>query len=168
VGADPRFDAFFIDAGDLATWAMSAVLRLLLLLGTSLSLTVLAFPLTSGQPEPARAKDCLAGTWADEEGNEYSFRGSSGACAPSYTIKGKLYFSTEFQGLPWKLSGSGQGTSFGFEIIPSSSGYAHGYCPIAYRGTVSGSPPTESAIGTYSEPAPCSESGIFYMTQQSD
>lgn len=132
-------------------------------------MTAMALPLVSAHPAvaSAKAKDCLAGTWEDEEGNEYEFKGSSGPCASSYKIEGKLTFSTEFKGLPWKVKGSGTGTSFAFEVYASQVGSADGFCSYVEHGTVSGSPPSESASGTYSNLSPCSGGGIFYMVQES-
>jgi hypothetical protein len=150
---------------------MSDGRKLVLVIGAALLVSIVLGPSASAQPTAPvakEAKDCLAGIWQDEFGNEYSFKGKSSGCTTSYKIRGSLTYGAGLQGLPWKISGSGMSTSIAFEVIASAKGQAAGGCSFVVHATVSGSPPAESASGTYSDLSPCSGGNIFYMVQDSD
>jgi hypothetical protein len=142
----------------------------LAVVGVVLLVALLALPFASarsGSATARQAKDCLAGIWYDEFGNEYSFKGKSSACEPSFAIKGRLTYAPTPTGLHGNISGSGMGTSVAFEVTPSTAASGAGDCPFVVHATVSGSPPAESASGTYSDLSPCSGGNVFYMTQSS-
>jgi hypothetical protein len=145
---------------------VSAIFKGVLAVVAVSSIVLLAFPMAAAQtPSLARAKDCMAGTWTDSFGSGYTFSGKSGACAASYPIKGDLVSEVGTPGLPWKITGHGAGTSVSFTVHASKTAKAQGYCSYSVSLTVSGTPPTETATGSYANAAPCTGSGSISFTQ---
>ncbi len=144
---------------------MWSIAKYLLVVGAILAVTLTALPAASAQPVATeKSKNCLAGYWYDNFGNDFHFTGKSGSCSASYTIKGKLYSSPYLVGTPWKVTGTGLSSFFNFTVHASKAGKAAGDCSFVYYGTVSGTPPTETASGNWFDLI-CSGSGTFTLTQ---
>jgi hypothetical protein len=126
---------------------MSAIPRTGLALVGILVVVATALPVVSAQSTVSRttATDCLAGTWVDSYGNHYRFTGSSAGCPTSYKIKGKVTSSPYLSDIPWKITGSGTGTSFTF-TAHAPKGVPSNEC--SYVVTASFPPGNSTASGT--------------------
>ncbi|MHB8565917.1 MAG: hypothetical protein ACYC9U_02325 [Nitrososphaerales archaeon] len=106
----------------------------------------------------------FAGKWSDSFGNSYHFKGQSNT-ASSYKIKGALTSSSYLLNTPWKIKGSGSGSSFTFKVIDAVR--SNGDCTFVVSGTISGSLGSQTASGTWQNvgSSSCTSTGSITLTQ---
>ena len=147
---------------------LAKYLAVAVIVGAILAVTLTALPAASAQPAVTAkvSKTCFAGYWYDNYGNDYQITGkSTSTCSNGYSFSGTLYSSPYLCGTPWKVAGYGS-YSGGFEITVeiSSGGISCGDSAFVQYGYVSGTPPSETASGTWQDLS-VSGTGSFTLTQ---
>ena len=147
---------------------MRATTKILLVVGAILAVSLTALPVVSAQPVAVEksSKNCMAGHWFDQDGNDYKIKGSSTACGAPYSFKGSLYSSPYLEGLPWKVTGTGAYDGFTLVIHASATAIADGDCSGTAMGILSGSPPSQTATGIWYNIG-CGGNGTFTFNQTS-